>query len=111
MSPVLAALLTTILVSPEVCGKTITGYFKSESARRQNGQFITRFMYQGNDGDNDHDSGNRDDKLLSCNVKTCLFTLFPFMIQLLLIIVNIPVSLYSYCFAPPFPRYRLYSTS
>lgn len=58
MSPVLAALLTAILFSSEAHGKTITGYFKSESARRQNGQFITRFMYQGNvnDGDKEDDS-------------------------------------------------------
>lgn len=53
MSPVLAALLTVILFSPEAHGKTITGYFRSESARRHNGQFITRFMYQGNINDGD----------------------------------------------------------
>lgn len=58
MSSVLAALLTVILFSPEAHGKTITGYFRSETARRQNGQFITRFMYQGNinDGDKEEDS-------------------------------------------------------
>uniref|UniRef100_A0A674MEJ4 G protein-coupled receptor 180 n=1 Tax=Takifugu rubripes TaxID=31033 RepID=A0A674MEJ4_TAKRU len=50
MSPVLAALLTVILFSPGAHGKTITGYFRSESARRQNGQYITRFMYQGGSG-------------------------------------------------------------
>ncbi|KAJ3582027.1 hypothetical protein NHX12_015966 [Muraenolepis orangiensis] len=31
-------------------GKTVTGLFKSEVAREQNGQFITVFMYQGDNG-------------------------------------------------------------
>ncbi|XP_056450061.1 integral membrane protein GPR180-like [Gadus chalcogrammus] len=31
-------------------GKTVTGLFKSEVAREQNGQFITLFMYQGDHG-------------------------------------------------------------
>lgn len=58
MSPLLSSLLIVILFSLEAHGKTITGYFRSESARRQNGQFITRFMYQGNvnDGDKEEDS-------------------------------------------------------
>lgn len=47
----LAALVAVVLLSSEVFGKTVTGLFKSEAARQQKGQFITKFMYQGNDAD------------------------------------------------------------
>uniref|UniRef100_H3DAI4 G protein-coupled receptor 180 n=1 Tax=Tetraodon nigroviridis TaxID=99883 RepID=H3DAI4_TETNG len=50
MSLLLAALLTAVLFSPGGHGKTVVGLFKSESARHQNGQFITKFMYQGGGG-------------------------------------------------------------
>ncbi|KAM7365254.1 hypothetical protein PAMP_016198 [Pampus punctatissimus] len=50
MSYVIATLLATILLSSDAFGKTLTGLFKSEVARQQNGQFITKFMYQGDDG-------------------------------------------------------------
>lgn len=68
MSPLLAALLTAVLFCPLGQGKTVAGLFKSESARHQNGQFITRFMYQGsvNDG-----GGNYDVAQLSWSIKTC----------------------------------------
>lgn len=70
MSPLLAALLTAVLFSPEGHGKTVAGLFKSESARHQNGQFITRFMYQGSV--NDGGDGNYDDAQLSCTIfKKC----------------------------------------
>lgn len=58
MSPLLAALLSAVLFSPEGHGKTVAGLFKSESARHQNGQFITRFMYQGSVNDDDDDGGD-----------------------------------------------------
>lgn len=63
MSPLLAALLTAVLFSREGHGKTVAGLFKSESARHQNGQFITRFMYQGSVNDDDDGGGdaNYDD--------------------------------------------------
>uniref|UniRef100_UPI003AAB21A2 integral membrane protein GPR180 n=1 Tax=Centroberyx gerrardi TaxID=166262 RepID=UPI003AAB21A2 len=50
MSYLIAALVAAVLWSPEAFGKTITGLFKSEVAREQNGQFITKFMYQGDHG-------------------------------------------------------------
>ncbi|XP_061522528.1 integral membrane protein GPR180 isoform X2 [Phycodurus eques] len=34
----------------EVCGKTVSGLFKTEVARQHKGQFITKFMYQGEEG-------------------------------------------------------------
>lgn len=49
----LATLLAVVLLSSEAFGKTVTGFFKSEAARQQNGQFITKFMYQGNVNDAD----------------------------------------------------------
>lgn len=49
MSHVLVSVVAVMLFSPEAFGKTVTGLFKSEAARQQRGQFITRFMYQGND--------------------------------------------------------------
>ncbi|XP_071371223.1 integral membrane protein GPR180 [Centroberyx affinis] len=50
MSYLIAALVAAVLWSPEAFGKTVTGLFKSEVAREQNGQFITKFMYQGDHG-------------------------------------------------------------
>ncbi|XP_042369255.1 integral membrane protein GPR180 isoform X1 [Plectropomus leopardus] len=50
MSYLLAALVAAALLSPEVLGKTVTGLFKSEAARQQSGQFISKFMYQGENG-------------------------------------------------------------
>lgn len=44
------ALVAVGLLGSEVCGKTVTGLFGSEAARRQRGQFITKFMYQGENG-------------------------------------------------------------
>ncbi|XP_029942405.1 integral membrane protein GPR180 [Salarias fasciatus] len=44
------ALVSVGLFGSEVCGKTVTGLFRSEAARRQRGQFITKFMYQGDNG-------------------------------------------------------------
>ncbi|XP_069567934.1 integral membrane protein GPR180 isoform X2 [Brachyistius frenatus] len=46
----LFTLVAAVLVSSRVTGKTVTGLFKSEAARRQKGQFITKFMYQGGEG-------------------------------------------------------------
>lgn len=72
MSPLLAALLTAVLFSPGGHGKTVAGLFKSESARQQNGQFITGFMYQGsvNDDGEDGGDGDCDGAQLSCIIKT-----------------------------------------
>lgn len=53
MCHLLATLIAVALLGSEAFGKTITGLFKSEAARRQNGQFITKFMYQGNVNDAD----------------------------------------------------------
>ncbi|KAM3849882.1 integral membrane protein GPR180 [Diretmus argenteus] len=52
MSYIAATLVVVVLVacSPEARGKTVTGVFRSEAARERSGQFITKFMYQGNDG-------------------------------------------------------------
>lgn len=49
MSYLLATFIAVALLTSEAFGKTVTGLFKSEVARQQNGQFITKFMYQGND--------------------------------------------------------------
>lgn len=49
MSRLLVSVLAVTLLSAEAFGKTVTGLFRSEAARQQNGQFITKFMYQGND--------------------------------------------------------------
>lgn len=53
MSYLLATLVAVVLLGSEALGKTVTGLFKSEAARQQNGQFITKFMYQGNVNDAD----------------------------------------------------------
>lgn len=73
MSLLLAALLTAVLFSPGGHGKTVVGLFKSESARHQNGQFITKFMYQGSVNDDDDDGGDGDCEYeqLGCIIKTC----------------------------------------
>lgn len=47
MSHVIATLIAAILLSSDALGKTVKGLFKSEVARQQSGQFITKFMYQG----------------------------------------------------------------
>ena len=53
MSCLLATLVAVVLLGSEAWGKTVTGLFKSEAARQQKGQFITKFMYQGNVNDAD----------------------------------------------------------
>lgn len=53
MSHLLATLAAVLLLTSEASGKTVTGLFKSEAARQQKGQFITKFMYQGNVDDAD----------------------------------------------------------
>ncbi|KAM4538151.1 integral membrane protein GPR180 [Fundulus diaphanus] len=50
MSRLSAALVAALLLSLEASGKTVSGLFRSEAARQQNGQFITKFMYQGRNG-------------------------------------------------------------
>ncbi|XP_061571860.1 integral membrane protein GPR180 [Cololabis saira] len=50
MSPLIATLVGLLLLSGDVCGKTVTGVFRSDAARQQRGQFITKFMYQGESG-------------------------------------------------------------
>ncbi|KAI9525751.1 hypothetical protein NQZ68_002299 [Dissostichus eleginoides] len=50
MSYLLATLTALVLLNSEAFGKSVTGLFKSEAARQQRGQFITKFMYQGSDG-------------------------------------------------------------
>lgn len=48
MSRLLAPLVVASLLASGAFAKTVTGLFKSEAARRQKGQLITKFMYQGN---------------------------------------------------------------
>ncbi|XP_076021940.1 integral membrane protein GPR180 isoform X2 [Genypterus blacodes] len=50
MSYLFVSLVAAVLFSPETFGKTVTGLLKSEAAREQSGQFITAFMYQGDNG-------------------------------------------------------------
>ncbi|XP_029986270.1 integral membrane protein GPR180 isoform X2 [Sphaeramia orbicularis] len=50
MPHLVTTLVAVVWFSPEVCGKTVTGLFKSDEARQQNGQFITQFMFQGDSG-------------------------------------------------------------
>ncbi|KAK9523982.1 hypothetical protein VZT92_017854 [Zoarces viviparus] len=50
MSRALATLVVVVLLGSEAFGKSVTGLFNSEAARQQNGQFITKFMYQGDTG-------------------------------------------------------------
>lgn len=63
MSYLLATFVAAVLLSSETFGKTVTGTFKSDVARQQNGQFITKFMYQGNVDD-------ADVLLLTCHLST-----------------------------------------
>lgn len=63
MSYLLATLVAAVLLSSEGLGKTVTGLFKSEVARQENGQFITKFMYQGNGAD----------VLLMCHLSSAYF--------------------------------------
>lgn len=48
MSRLLTAFTAAVLFSMQALGKTVTGLFKTEVARQHQGQFITKFMYQGN---------------------------------------------------------------
>uniref|UniRef100_UPI0037E7E960 integral membrane protein GPR180 n=1 Tax=Semicossyphus pulcher TaxID=241346 RepID=UPI0037E7E960 len=50
MSCMLVSVVAVVLLSSEVWGKTVTGLFQSDAARQQSGQFITTFMYQGDNG-------------------------------------------------------------
>ncbi|XP_051912912.1 integral membrane protein GPR180 [Hippocampus zosterae] len=50
MSRLLTAFTAAVLFSMQAFGKTVTGLFQTEVARRHQGQFITKFMYQGADG-------------------------------------------------------------
>ncbi|XP_068612601.1 integral membrane protein GPR180 [Brachionichthys hirsutus] len=50
MSRFLASLTAVVMLGSAARGKTVTGLFRSKDARRQNGQFVTRFMYQGDGG-------------------------------------------------------------
>ncbi|KAM4601598.1 integral membrane protein GPR180 [Polymixia lowei] len=50
MHYLIATVMAILLCTPCAFGKTVTGFFKSEVAREQNGQFITKFMYQGDNG-------------------------------------------------------------
>ncbi|CAI5638186.1 integral membrane protein GPR180 [Oreochromis niloticus] len=50
MSYLIATLAAVLLLTSEASGKTVTGLFKSEAARQQKGQFITKFMYQAGSG-------------------------------------------------------------
>lgn len=50
MSRLIATLLAAALFISGALGKTVTGVFKSEVARQQNGQYITKFMFEGDRG-------------------------------------------------------------
>ncbi|XP_077575479.1 integral membrane protein GPR180 [Stigmatopora nigra] len=50
MSCLLTTFLAAVFFSTQAFGKTVTGLFKTEVAREHKGQFITKFMYQGDDG-------------------------------------------------------------
>ncbi|XP_008290620.1 integral membrane protein GPR180 isoform X2 [Stegastes partitus] len=39
-----------VLLGSEAAGKTVTGLLRSDAARRQSGQFIAKFMFQGGSG-------------------------------------------------------------
>lgn len=65
MSYLLATFAAALLLSSGTFGKTVTGTFKSDVARQQNGQFITKFMYQGNVND-----AAADVLLLTCHLST-----------------------------------------
>ncbi|KAM9835961.1 integral membrane protein GPR180 [Aulostomus maculatus] len=50
MSHIITLLAAAVLLGSEAFGKTVTGLLKSDLARRHSGQFITKFMYQGENG-------------------------------------------------------------
>ncbi|XP_064826618.1 integral membrane protein GPR180-like isoform X1 [Oncorhynchus masou masou] len=45
MYPLMFTLTAYLLCIPATFGKTVSGVFKSDAAREQNGQYITQFMY------------------------------------------------------------------
>ncbi|XP_031648601.1 integral membrane protein GPR180-like [Oncorhynchus kisutch] len=45
MYPLMFTLTAYLLCIPATFGKTVSGVFKSDAAREQNGQYITKFMY------------------------------------------------------------------
>ncbi|XP_029596293.1 integral membrane protein GPR180 [Salmo trutta] len=45
MNPLMFTLTAFLLCIPATFGKTVSGVFKSDAAREQNGQYITKFMY------------------------------------------------------------------
>ncbi|XP_054881021.1 integral membrane protein GPR180 isoform X2 [Poeciliopsis prolifica] len=50
MSRLSATLAVLLLLSLKASGKTVRGAFRSGAAKQENGQFITKFMYQGGGG-------------------------------------------------------------
>uniref|UniRef100_A0A8C7WSG2 GPR180-like N-terminal domain-containing protein n=1 Tax=Oryzias sinensis TaxID=183150 RepID=A0A8C7WSG2_9TELE len=50
MSRLLAGFLAPLLFCPGTSGKTVAGTFRSEAAWRENGQFITAFVFRGDGG-------------------------------------------------------------
>uniref|UniRef100_A0A4W5PJY8 GPR180-like N-terminal domain-containing protein n=1 Tax=Hucho hucho TaxID=62062 RepID=A0A4W5PJY8_9TELE len=50
MYPLMFTLTAFLLCIPDSFGKTVSGVFKSDAAREQNGQYITKFMYNGGSG-------------------------------------------------------------
>uniref|UniRef100_A0A665W7E8 G protein-coupled receptor 180 n=2 Tax=Echeneis naucrates TaxID=173247 RepID=A0A665W7E8_ECHNA len=50
MSRLVASLLAVLLLGSEASAKTVSGLFRSEAARQQRGQFVTKFMFQGDNG-------------------------------------------------------------
>uniref|UniRef100_A0A8C7NKW4 Intimal thickness related receptor IRP domain-containing protein n=1 Tax=Oncorhynchus mykiss TaxID=8022 RepID=A0A8C7NKW4_ONCMY len=47
MYPLMFTFTAFLLCIPATFGKTVSGVFKSDAAREQNGQYITKFMYNG----------------------------------------------------------------
>ncbi|XP_064880323.1 integral membrane protein GPR180 isoform X2 [Oncorhynchus nerka] len=45
MYPLMFTFTAFLLCIPAIFGKTVSGVFKSDAAREQNGQYITKFMY------------------------------------------------------------------
>ncbi|XP_055764612.1 integral membrane protein GPR180-like [Salvelinus fontinalis] len=50
MYPLMFTLTAFLLCIPATFGKTVSGVFKSDAAREQNGQYITKFMYNVGSG-------------------------------------------------------------
>ncbi|XP_071186068.1 integral membrane protein GPR180 [Salvelinus alpinus] len=50
MYPLMFTLTAYLLCIPATFGKTVSGVFKSDAAREQNGQYITKFMYNVGSG-------------------------------------------------------------